>query len=106
MKLTKMILQIWLGLLILVQTSLFQIALPELVICFGEDGHVAIERDDCQDCVHPQNDEEDAAITRPDNHLNEFGCTDLSLDLHTGTPLTKAGQNHYDPPAASCIFSA
>ncbi|MGD9489507.1 MAG: hypothetical protein AB7W47_15925 [Calditrichaceae bacterium] len=105
MKMTKKILQTWLSVLILIQTSLLQIALPELVICFGEDGHVAIERDDRPDCGHPLNATEEVALTGKYDDQHHFGCTDLSLDLLNGTPLTKTKQNHSDAQATIHFYT-
>jgi len=73
--------KIILALFVLIQSFLFNVSLPELVLCFGEDGHVAIEKASNNSCDH-----DDEHLTKLENEekINERheDCTDLNLDWH------------------------
>ncbi len=73
--------------LILIQSMLTQISLPQIVLCLGKDGHVAIETADHRE----QNPLVAAAADKiliPANYtfhdFSEENCVDISLERHNG----------------------
>ncbi len=82
---TKKLLHLIFGFTILLQAAFFQIAMPNLVLCIGEDGHVAFEwRLQDSSSHHKDN-------VLPDlfTHSKKAGsaaantnCSDINLHLH------------------------
>lgn len=68
--------------LVFAQTLLFQVDLPELVLCFGDDGHVAIEQ--ASDSAHEHNEIQDISYMDVFQAFNSRhdDCTDIELDWH------------------------
>lgn len=67
--------------LLLLQTAFFQVDLPEIVLCFGNDGHIAIEKTDADICGLESDycSNINAVETIKSVHGD---CTDLILDWH------------------------
>lgn len=68
--------------LLFLQSLFFQVDLPQLVLCFGPDGHIALER-----TSNPANCHENDSVSETAALLTvpEFGhdqCDDVSLDWH------------------------
>ena len=83
------ILSFLLSLLFLGQSLLYQVSLPQRVLCIGEDGHVAIEESTEDDvCMaHPNDTDPGGMYTYRYRtlHQDEDNCTDIILDTHLGT---------------------
>ena len=80
----KKTLHIILGLAVFLHALFFQMALPNLVLCFGEDGHLALEWHGGQEvCEH--NAFVSTQIFNFDNfHVktHDVECSDLNLHFH------------------------
>ncbi len=72
--------------LLLAQTLLYQVSLPQLVLCIGDDGHVAIEEamTDSVCFIHPPaaRSPEYATALLQDIHPDTGPCVDIFLDWH------------------------
>ena len=81
----KKLLNILIGYSILLQAALFQVALPNLVLCFGEDGHIEFEWQS-EDSQCAADDLLDSTIFSDSNKdiykSNEDNCTDINLHFH------------------------
>ncbi len=77
-----------LSLLLLSQTLLYQVSLPQLVLCIGEDGHVAIEgaTEEATCLAHPLSFSGVApnATLYQAYHEQADDCVDIFLDWHMG----------------------
>ncbi len=84
-------------LLLLAQTLLYQVSLPRLVLCIGDDGHVAIEEaDTAVDCfMHPPEAGHSAYAPNLVRaiHPATDPCVDIVLDWH----LSMAQYKHDSP---------
>ena len=80
--------------LLFLQALFFQVDLPELVLCFGEDGHIAIEKAIEKDCRH-DNDKFNIAykILLAFDQKHD-ACNDLNLDLHFSNANVKKNKNN------------
>ncbi|HGY56278.1 MAG TPA: hypothetical protein ENK44_11275 [Caldithrix abyssi] len=70
---------------LLLQTAYFQVALPNIVLCFGDDDHIAFEWRDSQGiCEHSSlvNNRVLSATTSGHSETHNMECTDLSLHFH------------------------
>jgi hypothetical protein len=82
--------------LLFLQTLLFQVDLPDLVLCFGDDGHIAIEKSKKTDCVR-----EDGTYNLANNiyrayDQNHSDCNDVTLDLHfSDADIQKTRSSHF-----------
>jgi len=102
MKNSNKILHLIFSLTILLQAALFQVATPNLVLCIGDDGHIAFEwPNDKEHCSHDI--ELDRLIfSNSENKfagINETGCTDIDLHFHPSSANKAQKKNH-------SIFSA
>ncbi len=82
----KKILHIFIGLALLLQALFFQVALPNLVLCFGEDGHLAFEFQVAQEsCLHTSVLKNRLFSNAENGHVKnkDAQCTDLYLHFHT-----------------------
>jgi hypothetical protein len=68
--------------LLFLQSLFFQVDLPELVLCFGDDGHVAIEVTSEADCVYDNDTPNTKASAFQVLNEKHDDCNDLKLDLH------------------------
>lgn len=68
--------------LVFAQTLLFQVDLPELVLCFGEDGHVAIEKASDNACEHDGDTALQNIVKIKTIKPLHDDCTDITLDWH------------------------
>ncbi len=81
----RKILHLFLGFSIMLQAAFFQVAMPNLVLCIGEDGHVAFE-------WHSQNTSDhhkDSALPNlfihsktADSASDKANCKDINLHFH------------------------
>ena len=80
--------------LLLCQALLFQIDFPELVLCFGDDGHISIEKKEVSSCDYDT--DEHFSVSTPSVSVisghNE--CKDLNLDLHFSRADNQKNKNH------------
>jgi len=75
-----------LTLLLFAQTLLYQVSLPQLVLCIGEDGHVAIEgaTEDEACLIHPLSTKNLEATAPLFQFIHDQAdhCVDIFLDWH------------------------
>lgn len=78
-------LKIFLSLLIVAQSMIFQISSPQLVLCIGGEGHIAVEVSDDR---HSDNENHhfEALFDKSNSlhHLLNNNCIDIPLDYHFG----------------------
>jgi hypothetical protein len=75
---------------ILTQALFFQVDLPQLVLCFGDDGHIALENSDGVACGHPENLLAKAVKKLQSISGRHDDCKDVILDWHfSNADLTK-----------------
>ena len=69
--------------LVLFQSFLFKVSLPELVLCFGEDGHVALEGS-VKDLDHKHKKDHLNELIKIQQTYNQKhnDCMDINLDWH------------------------
>jgi hypothetical protein len=77
--------KIFLSFSLLLQAMVFPIALPNLVLCFGGDGHIAFEvQDETNHCAH--NDSDNSNILLRTEYeitgLASTDCTDINLHFY------------------------
>ena len=79
-------LKILLSLLIIAQSMIFQVSSPQLVLCIGDEGHIAVEVSDDR---HSDNENYyfEALFDKSNSlhHLLNNNCIDISLDYHFGS---------------------
>ncbi|HES59123.1 MAG: hypothetical protein JW956_03615 [Calditrichaceae bacterium] len=78
----KTSLKILLSLSLLLQTMVFQVSLPNLVLCFGEDGHIAFEwQDNTNHCAHNSSFSYNFLFETKSEITAKVGagCTDINL---------------------------
>ncbi len=79
---------------ILIQALFFQVDLPQLVLCFGDDGHIALENNDGVACGHPENMLAKAVKKLQSISEQHDACKDVILDWHfSNADLTKIKNN-------------
>lgn len=79
------------------QTLFFQVALPSLVLCFGEDGHIGFEWNDTSTKC-----EFDAPVQQSNFNIEikdylekpETDCTDINLHFHVSFAEKSNNQKH------------
>jgi len=74
------------------QALLFQVDLPDLVICFGEDGHIALELSKETEHSHDENLSDSAKYFQFMDQKSE-DCNDLRLDLHFSNANVNKSKN-------------
>ena len=88
----------------LVQAAVFQVALPNLVLCFGDDGHVAFElQNGSSQCDHNISVSNIFSF-HPENELTEIAgmdCTDIDLHFHLSYTDKIQKKNH---PTSSTLI--
>ena len=95
--------------LLFLQTLFFQVDLPELVLCFGEDGHVAIEKAIDNACEHDGDTALQNIVKIKTIKPLHDDCTDIKLDWHFANAdivkkTTKLLKNH-SPGFVTVFFS-
>jgi hypothetical protein len=79
---------------VLVQALFFQVDLPQLVLCFGDDGHIALENSDGVICDHQENVLAKAVKKLQSISGRHDDCKDVVLDWHfSNADLTKIKNN-------------
>ena len=79
--------------LLFLQALFFQVDLPELVLCFGDDGHVAIEKKVETECdIDDFHDVSNQIFQILDPR--EDDCNDLTLDLHFSNADIQKNKNN------------
>lgn len=68
--------------LLFAQALLFQVDLPQLVLCFGDDGHIAIEKTNGSMSEHEGLHFTKAAAVLQTINEAHADCTDIKLDWH------------------------
>ena len=68
--------------LLFIQALFFQVDLPELVLCFGDDGHIAIEATSAAECSYDNDGHNTTAGVFQVLNEKHDDCNDLKLDLH------------------------
>ena len=80
------ILKIFLSLLIIAQSMIFQVSAPQLVLCVGDEGHVAVEvSENSHSDIDAHNFKALFAENRTKHHLINDDCFDIPLDYHFGS---------------------
>lgn len=79
------------------QTIFFQVAIPNLILCFGKDGHIAFEwlpEDD--DCTpgNPINHILFSGHEQEYREIPEVDCTDINLHWHPASAEKRQNQRH------------
>ncbi|KAA3616767.1 MAG: hypothetical protein D8M58_17320 [Calditrichaeota bacterium] len=74
-------LKVVLAFFVLIQSLLFQVSLPELVLCFGDDGHIALESSE-RDADHKHDKNHFSDLVKLFNQNDSDDCTDINLDWH------------------------
>ena len=85
MMLKRKLLPVLLGFSILLQAAFFQVAIPNLILCIGDNGHIAFEWRSLS--AYGQHD--DAPLPalfllteKKDSSSSELNCTDINLHFH------------------------
>lgn len=79
--------------LLFLQALFFQVDLPDLVLCFGGDGHIAIEVSEETDHNHDDNLSNSAKYFQFKDQKPE-DCNDLTLDLHFSNAHVNKSKNN------------
>jgi hypothetical protein len=79
------LLPVILGFSVLLQAAFFQVALPNMVLCIGDNGHVAFEWRPLSG--HGQHNDAPlpglfSLIPKEHSVFSEFNCTDINLHFH------------------------
>ncbi len=93
--------------LFFMQSMLFQVSLPDFVLCFGDNGHVAVEAaDNKEHCVNEFSSPEAVNFTKivalPNIPLNV--CSDVSLDTQWQHVIIKQSEKHQIPDLKTGLF--
>lgn len=90
-------LMVWIGLLAYLTLGLCNT--PGMVLCFGKDGHIAIESGQgCADQMSVHNDGQDVAQAHSDQEsVNCQCCVDVPICMHSAEPHNTAIQMVYEP---------
>ncbi len=92
----KKLLHIVLGFTILLQAAFFQIAMPNLVLCIGEDGHIAFEWHSQKGADHHKNRALPNLFAHSEKlkaSTNSVNCTDINLHFHPSRAEKTQKQN-------------
>lgn len=79
------------------QTLFFQVALPSLVLCFGEDGHIAFEWNDTStQCKFDAPVQQSNFNVEIKDYLEkpETDCTDINLHFHNSLAEKSKNQKY------------
>jgi len=109
MKIGKL-LNIGLSFLLILQAMVFQVALPNLVLCFGKDGRIAFELQNEDDHCIRANSVSNIVFGQAGmlNHgVHDNGCTDVDLHFHPASANKTHRENQSDDTAlvsaSSCL---
>ena len=72
--------------LLFLQTLLFQVDIPEVILCFGDDGHISLENTNFNNCEHDTNLTLFPILKENNNKEIHNTCVDINLDLHFSNP--------------------
>lgn len=88
---------ITLSFVLLLQAIFFQIAMPNLILCFGDDGHIAFEwQTDDDDCT-PGNPVIRMMFSKSGQEYREtpeLDCTDINLHFHLSSAEKNQSKKH------------
>lgn len=73
-------------LLLFFQSLVFQIDIPHVILCFGDDGHISLEKSNNIICEHNSNPDLSRIIYENKIKATHGDCTDINLDLHFSYP--------------------
>lgn len=79
------IFNITLSFILILQAAFFQIALPNLILCFGSDGHITFEWQSEEKLCDHENLVDSAMFSNSEKEFTgtpEADCTDIDLHFH------------------------
>lgn len=95
--------------LLFAQTLVYQVSLPDLVLCVGDDGHIALEKgnDNGQCILHPSQirvSHNEFVVLKP--HQDADHCVDFVLDWHLSSIQLKHTIHQFQKISPSVIIVA